>query len=313
MTRCFADRLLDAIQTKGAPTVVNIDPVYARLPDAFKGPEEPDTEVALEAIVTFAKRVIHIVAPLVPVVKINSAYFERYYADGVDAYYRLVREASQLGLIVIGDAKRGDVGHTAEMYAEAHLATPNIVGAEDDALVSPDALTINGYFGFDGVKPFADIAKDQGKGVFVLVRTSNPSAATIQDVVTTNGLRVCEVVAGEVARWARESGTIGEHGYSSIGAVVATRDAQDAAKLRSAMPDSIFLVPGYGAQGGAAEHFKPYFKSDGTGAIIAAGRSVIFAHQQEKYRRQFDSDWEKCIQQSCKDFVADIRRIASES
>ncbi len=311
MSSNFADRLLRAIEAKRAPAVVAIDPVYASLPPSLVDHrdlnDETDAEAALDAVLEFGRRVIRIVAPLVPAVKINSAYFERYYGEGVDGYYDLVQEAVARDLIVIGDAKRGDVGHTAEMYARAHLAAPEFVDTEGKP--SPDAVTVNGYFGLDGVKPFIDVAAAQGKGMFVLVRTSNPSAAAVQDVVTQDGRKVHEVVAAEVARWADDPAIVGEKGYGSVGAVVATRDAADAARLREAMPRSIFLVPGYGAQGGTAEDFVPYFRPDGTGAVIVAGRSVIFAHRQPKYQEMFGDQWEVAVEQACKAFVADLARV----
>jgi orotidine-5'-phosphate decarboxylase len=204
---------------------------------------------------------------------------------------------------VIGDVKRGDVGHTAEMYATAHLEEP-----VDDGNV-PDAITIGGYFGRDGAAPFIESAKRQGRGVFVLVRTSNPSAAVIQDAAMSDGRRVHELVAAEVARWATESGTIGRNGYSAVGAVVATRNAVDAAKLRALLPQSWLLVPGYGAQGGRAEDFAPYFKADGSGALIAAGRSVIFAYIIVHQYAASGSNWQACIEQACKEFVADLERV----
>jgi len=311
----FADRLLEAVAAKRAPAVVAIDPVYARLPAEIAEHrdlnDEADAEAALDAILEFCRRVIRIVAPIVPIVKINSAYFERYYAEGIEGYYELVQEASERGLLVIGDVKRGDVGHTAEMYARAHLAQADFVNLESQ--VAPDAVTVNSYFGLDGVQPFLDIARDEGKGIFVLVRTSNPSAATIQDVATQDGRKLHELIAAQVAQWAAESGTVGEKGYSSIGAVVATRNPLDAARLREAMPQSIFLVPGYGAQGGTAEEFAPYFDASGAGAIIAAGRSVIFAYEQPKYQEQFANQWEQCIEQACKDFAANLGRIVQLS
>ncbi|MBN2563227.1 MAG: orotidine-5'-phosphate decarboxylase [Phycisphaerae bacterium] len=315
MPQNFADRLLKAVTDRCAPAAVAVDPVYANLPaeivDHRDLNDESDAEAALDAVLEFCRRVIRIVAPLVPAVKINSAYFERYYAEGIEGYYELVQEASARDLVVIGDVKRGDVGHTAEMYAHAHLADSGFVNLEDQ--VAPDAVTVNGYFGLDGVMPFINVACEQGKGVFVLVRTSNESASAIQDIVAQDGRKVHEIVAGQVAEWASNPRTIGESGYSSIGAVVATRDPADAARLRAAMPRSIFLVPGYGAQGGTAEDFLPYFRPDGTGAIVVAGRSVIYAHRQPKYKERFASQWEKCIEQSCKDFVAALTRATQSN
>ncbi len=306
----FADQLLDAIDRYRAPCVVALDPVFKNLPDELTRPHGPDPDFAaqLQCIEAFADRVIECIAGAVPAVKINSAYFEAYGAGGTACYHKLLHRAKAAGLVTIGDVKRGDVGHTAEMYARAHLSDAALADAQTQAM--PDAVTISGYFGSDGASPFIDIAKQEGRGIFVLVRTSNKSAAAIQDVVTGDGRKVHEIVAGEVARWASESDTTGRHGYSSVGAVVATRNAADAARLRQAMPQSIFLVPGYGAQGGRAEDFLPYFDASGKGAIIAAGRSVIFAYADAAMRAGCSGDWQACVRKSCQDFVADIRRAA---
>lgn len=307
----FADRLIDAVIARRTPAVVALDPVLERLPPELTGsggassPRDPE-DVA-DALWEYGWRVIRAIAELVPVVKINSAYFERYHAKGVQVYHDLVGEAAARGLVVIGDVKRGDVGHSAEEYALGQLATPCF--AEPAGAVAPDAVTVNGYFGTDSLKPFIDVAQHEGKGLFVLVRTSNESAAAIQDIPTADGRKLHKVIASMVAELADQPELIGEHGFSAVGAVVATRDPADAAGLRAAMPRSIFLVPGYGAQGGSAEDFAPYFRGDGTGAIIAAGRSVIFAYQQARYRDRFGSSWEACVREACADFVADLNRV----
>jgi len=312
----FADRLVEAIRDRRTPGIVNIDPVLERLPAELHdtatsaGGGKIDRDAAVAAISDYCRRVIHVVAPLVPAVKLNIAYFERYHAPGIRAYRELIHEASQQGLIVIGDVKRGDVGHTAELYARAQLGRSTWADSED--AVGPDAVTISGAFGWDGVRPFVDIAREEGKGLFVLVRTSNESAAAIQDVVMADGRKAHDALASLVDQWSAASGTVGDCGYSSVGAVVATRDRADAARLRAAMPNSIFLVPGYGAQGGTAEDFAPYLDSDGLGALVAAGRSVIYAYQQPSYQSRFGEDWEGSVEQACRDFVADLARVGCE-
>lgn len=315
MDRCFADRLVEAVRDRKTPGIVNIDPVLERLPAEYRDSILPgddgriDRDAAVAAIRDYGRRVIRVVAPLVPAVKINIAYFERFQAAGIRAYRELIREASQTGLIVIGDVKRGDVGHTAELYARAQLGRSAWAGAEDDN--GPDAVTLSGFLGWDGVGPFVEVAREEEKGLFVLVRTSNESAATVQDVATADGRKVHEILAALVDRWAEASGTVGACGYSGVGAVVATRDRADAARLRAAMPKSILLVPGYGAQGGAAADFAPYFRADGLGALVAAGRSVIYAYRQKAYRSRFGEDWEGCVEQACRDFVADLGRAVN--
>jgi orotidine-5'-phosphate decarboxylase len=307
----FADRLLKAIKAKGSPTCIGIDPVYSKLPAEISEDKElndaTDSEVALDAILEYCRRVLKIVSPFVPAVKINIAFFERYYADGLDAYFDLVQDADRAGLIVIGDCKRGDIGTTAEMYAQVMLAEPDFANLED--LTGPDAVTVNPYFGLDGVKPFIDVARDEQKGVFVLVRTSNPAAAELQTSRLECGMTVSEFVARQVEGWANDPTLIGDSGYSAVGAVVGATAKDEIAKLRAMMPHCMFLVPGYGAQGGTASDIAGCFKSDGTGALVTASRSVIYAYDDMKYVERFTSEWEKCIEQSCKDFVAEVRNV----
>lgn len=306
----FADRLVAAVRAKGTCATVNLDPVLASLPKCYMAAHAAadrfDAAAALDDVRDYCRRVIGLVAAHVPVIKLNIAYFECFGGAGVDMYFGLIAEARKQGLIVIGDVKRGDVGHTATLYALAQLS--NVIHVSPQT-AAPDAVTVSGYFGWDGVKPFVDVAKREGRGVFVLVRTSNDSAATVQDVKMADGRPVHDLVAQLVATWNEESETIGEHGFGSVGAVVATRDPRDAAALRHSMPRSIFLVPGYGAQGGRAEDFVPYVNQNGLGALIAAGRSVIFAYGQPSYCERHGDDWEARITQACRDFVADLGRV----
>jgi orotidine-5'-phosphate decarboxylase len=305
---------LQAVAAKKSPAVIAIDPVYARLPAEIAEHrelnDEADAEAALDAVLEFCRRVIRVVAPHVPAVKLNTAFFERYYSEGIEGYYELIQEAMERELLVIGDVKRGDVGPSGEMYARAHLAEPDFANLTD--LVAPDAVTVNGYFGIDAVKPFIDLALErrQGKGVFVLTRTSNESAASVQDVALADGRRYYEFMAAQVAQWASESGTFGARGYTSVGAVVSTRDPEAAAKLRAMLPQSLLLVPGYGAQGLGARDVAPFFKSDGSGALIVAGRSVIYAYEDPRYLELYASEWERCVEHACKEFVSELRGVA---
>src|ERR1043165_1178197 len=214
--------MLEAIAKKKTPAIIALAPFYSRLPAVIAEHrelnDEADVEAALDASLEFCRQVIRVVSPLVPAVKINSAYFERYYSEGIEVYYELGQEAADRDLLVIGDVKRADIGPSSEMYARAHLAEPDFSNMED--VLAPDAVTVNGYFGIDGVKPFIDIARthEQGKGIFVLVRTSNESAADVQDVSLSDGRRFYELMATQVAQWAAESGTTGQRGDLSIGA-----------------------------------------------------------------------------------------------
>lgn len=308
MPENFADQLLAAIKDKRTPTCVGLDPVYSKLPAEIAEHrelnDETDSESALDAVLEFCRRVIKIVAPLVPAVKINTAFFERYYWEGIEGYFDIIQEANKAGLLVIGDAKRGDIGSTAEMYARSALSDPDFADLDD--LVGPDAMTVSSYFGLDGLKPFLQVAREEEKGVFALVRTSNESAGEIQSAKLEGGLTVAEHIAVHVANWAKDEGLMGNSGYSALGAVVAAKDRDSTLRLRGMMPHSLFLVPGYGAQGTTAADLTPCFKSDGTGALITASRSVIYAFDDMKYVERFTSEWDKCIEQACKDFVVEV-------
>ena len=284
MSNHFADRLLEAIETKGAPVCVGLDPRVDRLPEELKAE-------GLAGVETFCRGVLEAVAPFVPAVKPQSAYFEVYGGAGVELYFKLCRTARELGLLIIGDVKRNDIGSTAEAYAKGHL-----VG--DDR---PDAVTVNGYLGADGLKPFIDTAGELGRGLFVLVRTSNPSAKTLQDVVDPDGRKLYEHVAEMVAGLG--DSVVGESGYSSVGAVVGATWPEEAAALRQMMPRQIFLVPGYGAQGGTAEDCRASFNADGRGAIVNASRSVIYAHASDAYAGR---PWREAVAEAAQAFAADL-------
>ena len=207
MASHFADRLCDAVKTKRTSLIVGLDPVYTRLPPAIKNHrqmnDEFDAAAAVDAIFDFCTQTMRIIAPMVPAVKINIAYFEKYLWEGLETYYALISEADDLGMEIIGDVKRGDIGHTAELYAAAHLENPELTGLEDT--LAPDAITVNGYMGTDGIEPFADMASRQGKGLFVLIRTSNPSAAAIQDFADADGQTMYEKLAEVVAQIANKA------------------------------------------------------------------------------------------------------------
>ncbi len=292
MTDNFADRLLAAVREKGAPVCVGLDPVYDRLPaelrdDALVGVQRVD------ALWEFCIGVLEAAAPHVPAVKIQSAHFEVYRQHGVAMYYKLVRRARELGLLVIGDVKRNDIGSTAAAYAEAHLAGEH----------APDAVTVNGYFGADGLAPFVDVARDTGRGVFVLVRTSNPSAGQVQDFADATGTKLYEHVAASLAELGDGDGLCGRGGYSCVGAVVGATWPDEAKTLRQLMGRQVFLVPGYGAQGATAADCAAAFRPDGTGAIVNASRSVIYAHQRDEYA---GSPWREAVAAAARNFAADV-------
>jgi orotidine-5'-phosphate decarboxylase len=308
MSSHFGDRLFDAVKAKKTSLVVGLDPVYSRLPSAIRSHREMndefDANAAVDAIFDFCTQTMRIVAPMIPVVKINIAFFEKYLWEGIETYYALISEADDLGLEVIGDVKRGDIGHTAELYAAAHLENPELAGLEDT--LAPDAITVNGYLGTDGIEPFAEMATKQGKGLFVLVRTSNPSAAEIQDFTDTEGRKMYERLAEVVGRVANNAERIGNNGYSNVGMVVGGTAPEITTALRRQYDKVWFLVPGYGSQGASAADCVRFCKPDGSGALINASRSIIYAYEKPKYKDQFGDDWKRCIEQAVIDAKVDL-------
>ena len=288
--------------------MVGLDPVYTRLPGAIRSHrqmnDEFDAAAAVDAIFDFCTQVLRIVAPMVPAVKINIAFFEKYLWEGMETYYNLITEADDLGIEIIGDVKRGDIGHTAELYAAAHLENPELAGLEDT--LAPDAITINGYTGTDGIEPFVEMADKQGKGVFVLVRTSNPSAAPIQDFANAEGQRMYEKLAEVIGEIANRDGRIGNDGYSNVGMVVGGTAPEVTTALRHKYDKIWFLVPGYGSQGASATDCIRFCKPDGTGALINASRSIIYAYEKPKYKDQFGDDWKRCVEQAVIDAKVEL-------
>jgi orotidine-5'-phosphate decarboxylase len=244
----------------------------------------------------------------VPCVKFQSAYFEKYLWEGVEAYYSLIQEAAELDLLVIGDVKRGDIGSTASAYAAAHLADPP--AEELDDVVAPDAVTVNPMLGLDTLRPFVETARDSGKGLFVLVRTSNPGSAELQDVKLQDGRTWSEMLADSLRPIAAGDGLVGPGGFSSIGAVVGATQPHTMRSLRQRLPQSIFLLPGYGTQGATAEMTREAF-INGQGAIVSASRSILYAHREPKYATCVGGDWEKCVEQAVLDMRDDLRQFAT--
>ena len=310
MSETFADRLLEAVERTGAPVCVGIDPIFDLLPDAVAADARergnPDREASIDAIFAFTTGVLRVVAPHVPCVKFQSAYFEKYLWEGVEAYYSLTAEAAELGLIVIGDVKRGDIGTTASAYAAGHLADQDLHEAED--VVIPDAITVNPFLGLDTLEPFVKTAAEFDKGLFVLVRTSNPGSGDLQDAKLADGRTFSEMLADKLAVLAGDAKLVGSRGYSSIGAVVGATQPQTMQSLRERLPKSIFLLPGYGAQGATAEMTRAAFK-DGRGALVSASRSILYAHREPKYGERFGENWERCVEQAVLDMKQDLANV----
>lgn len=309
----FADKLIKAIKEKGNPICVGLDPRLDQIPEFLKAkvfaenPDSSPTKIAAVTILEFNKGIIDAVADIVPVVKPQVAFYEIYGADGMWAYQETLKYSKEKGLITIADVKRNDIGSTAKAYAQAFLGEVELMAGETEVVMpvfDADSVTINPYLGWDGIKPFIDEAKEYGKGMFVLVKTSNPSSGDFQDIIMEDGSPLFELVGQFVDSWGADM--IGESGYNFVGAVVGATYPEQAKKLRRLMPNTIFLVPGYGAQGGGAEDVKPCFNEDGLGAIVNSSRGIIFAY--EKMDQFSDEQYGEAAAEACrlmqKDLVA---------
>jgi orotidine-5'-phosphate decarboxylase len=277
----FADRLCKAVEDKRNPSCVGLDPRIENIPKKFKDravEKHGDTaEAAANAFLDFGVEVIDAIADVVPVVKPQSAFYEAYGPAGIRALSETIDHARKKGLIVIEDVKRGDIGTTAEAYAAAHLGESILCGGGKARCMAADAVTVNPYLGSDGVRPF--LALD-GKGVFILVKTSNKSSVELQDQKLATGKALYEQVASLVTEWGKP--LVGKRGWSSVGAVAGATFPEEVKKLRMAMPQSPFLVPGYGAQGGGAADVVHAFDKDGLGAVVNSSRGIIFAHEKSQ-------------------------------
>lgn len=310
MAKHFAERLLEAIEEKQSPTCVGLDPVYTQLPKqireiaAHSGSKLPEHAAAVNE---FCQVVIDIVAPHVPAVKLQMAYFELCGPAGLEAYHRVADYAREQGLIVIGDIKRADIGPTSEALASAYLDEVYVTDdSGEEKAVSVDAVTVNPYFGIDGIRPFINKARINGQGVFVICRSSNPSAGEIQDVSDADGRRVFERLAMKCNEWANLPECVGESGYSLLGAVVGATYPAEAVELRQVMPNSIFLVPGYGAQGGSADDCAAAFHDDGWGALVTSSRGIIYAWTRPGYEQYDEDAWEEAVEAATLAMKVDI-------
>jgi orotidine-5'-phosphate decarboxylase len=269
----FADRLAAAVRAKATPLCVGLDPRWELLPASIRQRNAGNIAAAYEE---FCFRVLDIVAPRVPVVKPQSAFFEAAGPDGLTALQQVIRKAKRLGMVAILDAKRGDIASTATAYAEAAFS-----------VFDADALTVNPYLGRDSVVPFLQVARKDGRGLFVLVRTSNPGGGQFQDLDCA-GEPLYVRVAEEVRTWAREN--LGQCGFGDVGAVVGATQPAELAALRQMLPDVWFLVPGFGAQGGTAADVAAAFRSDGLGAVVNSSRGITFPFAAD------DPNWEAAIE-----------------
>ena len=281
------NRLVAQIKKTGAPIAVGLDPMMKFIPEHIKEKafaEFGETlEGAAEAIWQYNKAIVDAIYELVPAVKPQIAMYEQFGLPGLSAFYKTVQYCKEKGLVVIGDIKRGDIGSTSEAYAVGHLGKVQ-VGSKSYYGFDEDFVTVNPYLGSDGVNPFIKVCKEEKKGIFVLVKTSNPSSGEFQDRrIADAGNRPLYVVVGEqVAKWGETH--MGDT-YSYVGAVVGATYPEMGKVLRKIMPKSYILVPGYGAQGGKGADLVHFFNEDGLGAIVNSSRGIIAAYQQEKYAR----------------------------
>lgn len=299
------DQLVKKIQKTNAPVVVGLDPMLSYIPQhiqdaAFKECGET-LEGAAEAIWQFNKGIVDATYDLIPAVKPQIAMYEQFGIQGMVAYQKTVDYCREKGLVVIGDIKRGDIGSTSEAYAIGHLGKVQ-VGARSFYGFNEDFATVNPYLGSDGVKPFIKVCKEENKGLFILVKTSNPSSGEFQDQLI-DGRPLYELVGEKVAEWGEEH--MGDV-YSYIGAVVGATYPEMGRTLRKIMPKTFILVPGYGAQGGKGADLVHFFNEDGLGAIVNSSRGIIAAYKQDAYQGFGADNFQDASRQAVLDMVADI-------
>lgn len=306
------NKLVEKIKKTKAPIVVGLDPMLSYVPkhiiqksyeaygETLKG--------AADAVWQFNKGIIDHVYDLIPAVKPQIALYEQLGVEGVQVFQKTIDYCHEKDLVVIGDVKRGDIGSTSAAYATAHLGKVT-VGSRKYSAFNEDFATVNPYFGIDGVQPFLDVCKQEQKGVFILVKTSNPSSGEFQDRLI-DGRPLYEYVGEKVAEWGAQH--MGED-YSYIGAVVGATYPQAGKMMRKVMPKTLILVPGYGAQGGKGADLVHYFNEDGLGAIVNSSRGIIAAYKQEQYARFSPENYADASRQAVLDMIADINGALQEA
>ena len=306
------NKLVERIMDLEAPIVVGLDPMLSYVPEhilseAYKNKGE-NLEGVSEAIWLYNKGIIDAVYDLVPAVKPQIAMYEQFGIEGMKAYVKTIDYAKQKGLIVIGDVKRGDIGSTSTAYATGHLGRINIKG-KDFRGFDEDLITVNPYLGSDGIMPFIEVCKQESKGLFILVKTSNPSSGEFQDRLI-DGRPLYELVGEKVAQWGELF--MGSE-YSYIGAVVGATYPEVGKNLRKLMPNTLILVPGYGAQGGKAEDLRHYFNKDGKGAVVNSSRGIITAYKLPQYASYGEAAYADASRQAVLDMKDDLRKAWSKN
>lgn len=300
-------KLIEKIQKTDAPIVVGLDPMLSYIPEhirkqAFEEFGETPAGAA-EAVWQYNKAIVDAVYDLIPAVKPQIAMYEQFGIPGMTVFQKTVDYCKEKGLVVIGDVKRGDIGSTSAAYAAAHLGRVQI-GSRSFAAFDEDFATVNPYLGTDGVKPFVDVCREEKKGIFVLVKTSNPSSGEFQDRLI-DGKPLYEHVAGKVVQWGADCM---EGDYSLVGAVAGATYPEEGMRLRKMMPNAYILVPGYGAQGGKGADLAHFFNKDGLGAIVNSSRGIIAAYRQEAYSQFGETHFADASRQAVLDMREDIRQ-----
>lgn len=298
----IADLLTDKIIEKQNPTCVGLDTAFGYLPEEMQAGVSDFSGVA-QAVLAFNKGIIDATCDIVPSVKVQIAYYEQYGAEGLKAFYETLVYAKEKGLVVIADCKRNDIGATAAQYSAAYLGETEMNGKTERAFPS-DFLTVNGYLGSDGIIPFVENCKKYGRGIFALVKTSNPSSGELQNLKLADGRTVYECMGDMVEEWGKD--TVGKYGYSAVGAVVGATHPEEAKILRERLPHTFFLIPGYGAQGGNAEMLKSCFHKGGLGGIVNNSRGILCAYKKR------GGGYAEAARAACLDMKADLLSVLGE-
>lgn len=282
------DKLIEKIKETNNPTVMGLDPRYDMIPEVVRKKYSNDLEGISKAILEYNKELIDNTYDIIPAIKPQLAFYEMFGIEGMKAFKETCKYAKEKGMIVIADAKRGDIGSTAKGYSNAYLGQTPIAEEKISVFDNIDFITVNPYLGVDSIKPFVEDCVEYGKGIFVLVKTSNPSSGELQDLKLENGETVYEHVANLVEEWGKE--LRGKYGYSSVSAVVGATYPEQLKKIREKAPHTYFLIPGYGAQGGKAKDIALGFDSNGLGGIVNASRSLMCAYKSDKWKDKFKEE-----------------------
>ena len=297
--------LVNRIKKMEAPIVVGLDPMLDYVPEYLQQNAIRERgETLEEAVWQYNKGIVDAICDIVPAVKPQIAMYEQFGIPGLEVFKKTVDYCKEKGLVVIGDVKRGDIGSTSAAYAAGHIGKVK-VGSKKLAAFDEDFITVNPYFGVDGIKPFVEVCKEEKKGLFILVKTSNPSSGEFQDQ-KIDGKPLYELVGEQVVKWGEEC--MGD-AYSYVGAVVGATYPEMGRIMRKVMPKTYILVPGYGAQGGTAKDLLPYFNEDGLGAIVNSSRGIIAAYKQPAYEKFGETGFAEAARQAVLNMKEDINSI----